>query len=970
MKARYPNESPEISSPPPIEEIDAMILSRLDERSYDRAVLRDADYVLDTFLFPMNFLWHNPTIPLGRLLPKDIDELPGITSMDQEVVSPYGEKGIFGYGRYESGRSLAQRGIGQTAARARHLVAGHDKTFAAARRSRDPGVQELAVIMPPPHAVDASLSPKHDLKRLRASIEAERAEASSSMPLYWEKGDGKSYFNPPAFSSSSCSRSFEEEDSQTEDEYSRYWRDQQEKKAQTEMVKKCTRSWNISLKIASVSSRSTLFGECSTYQREESETVAEGSRDKSKPDNNRKKIHYTPMLSFSSFPASIQQGTSVSIERAKELDEYENLGSYDCGVGNPPYISVEKNASGKRKKVLVGRTRLVWSNIENSAGLTIASQSRTNVEYTSSGRNRFVYTSILNGQKLDNPSYKRPRDVKVGVRLNGNLLIEKTEGPPTRIDETPNPSRRKTSHRAKGEEEYQLPIWPVHSSRSDKVIESAISMAQSQEKESPLNSINLARNRKSSIESSYGIFNATCTLDSTKLLSTMFMEAKSQNKAKMSSNGRRQKKVSDLPETHETDPPSGQIANDPNLTTSETCQPFISMRFGATNMLKHTPPRFDCLPLDDGPIRVVCTYPGIMAEASIHLLLNQVSKKNQHFPLCTVCWTENTHDKKVEECVDCGLLVHADCCYDRGNHISDESEHNGKWRCSVCHDGVTKTNIDSSLPKKKSRRSPKLPFRFSGCLMPQLSVRQEGPKNCPNHKCTLCPHRGGAMSRLCNKNNGEDSAGWTHEVCRLWCSFESKNNEKEEENQTESKRKKCLPLLSASNTCSLCGRGDDTIPETRSQKEIDATKHEEAIKNENGTKRSPLVKCSAHGCYVHFHPFCALLVTKLKTNTTNPESKRDKHHDRSKKSQYTTISDEVEHMKEKDFKLCSEYTLDILELSSMEGTFGSLPGENKSRLVPVSFCGLHNPKRERSLFGCPVAGGIVASTMQIPTQDF
>jgi hypothetical protein len=51
---------------------------------------------------------------------------------------------------------------------------------------------------------------------------------------------------------------------------------------------------------------------------------------------------------------------------------------------------------------------------------------------------------------------------------------------------------------------------------------------------------------------------------------------------------------------------------------------------------------------------------------------------------------------------------------------------------------------------------------------------------------------------------------------------------------------------------------------------------------------------------------------------------------------------------EADTKLCNEYTLQLVQLASAHAT-----GEKDTKtVIPIAFCGIHNPRRDDSLYGC------------------
>jgi hypothetical protein len=62
---------------------------------------------------------------------------------------------------------------------------------------------------------------------------------------------------------------------------------------------------------------------------------------------------------------------------------------------------------------------------------------------------------------------------------------------------------------------------------------------------------------------------------------------------------------------------------------------------------------------------------------------------------------------------------------------------------------------------------------------------------------------------------------------------------------------------------------------------------------------------------------------------------------------------------EADKKLCSKYTLQVVQLSKRENTIGGGDEDTADTvIIPVAFCGIHNPRREDSFFG-RLPGGAV-----------
>ena len=84
---------------------------------------------------------------------------------------------------------------------------------------------------------------------------------------------------------------------------------------------------------------------------------------------------------------------------------------------------------------------------------------------------------------------------------------------------------------------------------------------------------------------------------------------------------------------------------------------------------------------------------------------------------------------------------------------------------------------------------------------------------------------------------------------------------------------------------------------------------------------------------------------------TAEDSRADKKRQRSSRH---TSSDPIE----EDIKLCNEYTLQLVQLSRTEATVNDNGEDVAPKIVPIAFCGLHNPRRDTSCFGCLPGGKI------------
>ena len=64
-------------------------------------------------------------------------------------------------------------------------------------------------------------------------------------------------------------------------------------------------------------------------------------------------------------------------------------------------------------------------------------------------------------------------------------------------------------------------------------------------------------------------------------------------------------------------------------------------------------------------------------------------------------------------------------------------------------------------------------------------------------------------------------------------------------------------------------------------------------------------------------------------------------------------TDDLEERRIQDIHLCKQYTLTLAEVNHDGGA-----GSTVATIVPVAFCGLHNPQREAELIGCLPGGGV------------
>jgi len=85
----------------------SMILSKIDEESYEYAAWEDADRVMQNHVLPKCLPWSKPRVPLLRTLPRDIEDMQGVwhAGEDAEGVGyrKHINSGLLGYGMYDMG---------------------------------------------------------------------------------------------------------------------------------------------------------------------------------------------------------------------------------------------------------------------------------------------------------------------------------------------------------------------------------------------------------------------------------------------------------------------------------------------------------------------------------------------------------------------------------------------------------------------------------------------------------------------------------------------------------------------------------------------------------------------------------------------------------------------------------------------------------------------------------------------------
>jgi len=158
----------------------SIILSRIDEQSYEHAAWEDADRVMEKYILPKSLPWSKPRVPLLRSLPRDIEDMQGVWHASEDVEGDVYRQninsGLLGYGMFDMGGlckddvkgtradtiiaskvSIGSVPLSPTRTRRTNIkdepsapseesesnIECSDTLTAAARRSEDPGIIEL-----------------------------------------------------------------------------------------------------------------------------------------------------------------------------------------------------------------------------------------------------------------------------------------------------------------------------------------------------------------------------------------------------------------------------------------------------------------------------------------------------------------------------------------------------------------------------------------------------------------------------------------------------------------------------------------------------------------------------------------------------------------------------------------------------------------------------------------------------------
>ena len=197
------------------------------------------------------------------------------------------------------------------------------------------------------------------------------------------------------------------------------------------------------------------------------------------------------------------------------------------------------------------------------------------------------------------------------------------------------------------------------------------------------------------------------------------------------------------------------------------------------------------------------------------------------------------------------------------------------------------------------------------------------------------------MSRL-GTSDGADSNDenqrWTHDICRIWGEPKQARALVSSDDTNSTPAGTVRPSTEIfqsyiSDICALCGMG--AIHNLGREKEEIIDHCPRSFHQDRGVSSvvssdlvPGLVRCAARGCFVTFHPMCAVLSSKLRQDNSHTENVKSSR-------------------KEKDIDLSKIYTLTLVNVQRQNERTNISSGT----VVPLAFCGLHNPLRDEELYG-------------------
>lgn len=719
--------TPPIPNEDPQEAALSMILSQIDKESYERALVYDTERLLQYKLLPKSFVWNKPRVQLLRTLPRDIEDMPGV--LNANTISPFHASsstndGSLGFGMFDMGGptvDLKRTGTiepsllnysktgNEPEDQPQYPLRWNFKYEAAARRAEEPGIIELNVHSPPLPLDTSILSCQHH------NIFGVKHRDP------WLKLDRRSLHRANMFISA--------ERSEMLGTMPFCWGG----------VEKYSQAHPLHSEDPCVNNFELGYEDCL-------DTVGSVTSDKDELYNatkrrEKRKLGHTKVAqsSFRKWRLSVRVGgassryTLVKEKEGNKSTPMHLIASFPSSFQKGKLLSIEEaQKHDEKSNFYLGsydcRASAPHASMSYQAMKTTKKEARAKKNiyvgrtrpiwssFHQAGNNKIVCTSDLTGERLVGDSSKRPLETGVFIRLNGSII--------SISDDTKSKNYPKTT---KFQQKVQ---W------KDEDIHEAVGNVS---KKVAIESTSLPPKPKK----------ALCTFNAEEYLI-------------------------EIAEAMKPPGPGKKRKSYASLQNDDTS--LVKLKYEATDVLKYIKPRLFCLPLEDGYIRTVYQRCGSMEAVNVHNFLQSASTKQGR---CSVCWSSDKK-KTLLKCVSCGLMVHESCCKDKGMHTMGNSS-SKEWHCPICvvalkteeesPQQASSSSEDPKLPSRKSRRTSRLPTRFTENSELDNSVirKNNSPSPSPVNKnnnttektkkplkqarrpswrCTLCPHGGNFICNL------------------------------------------------------------------------------------------------------------------------------------------------------------------------------------------------------------------------------
>ena len=197
---------------------------------------------------------------------------------------------------------------------------------------------------------------------------------------------------------------------------------------------------------------------------------------------------------------------------------------------------------------------------------------------------------------------------------------------------------------------------------------------------------------------------------------------------------------------------------------------------------------------------------------------------------------------------------------------------------------------------------------------------------------------------------------WVHDVCRVWCDVSTEIPSLEHGGKGRMTKESLGTVGVADAVCALCG-----------------------VSNNGGLDEyNGIIKCAASGCSIFFHPMCALYLSKcdeIGEKSCPGEAEGDEDRDQAS-NEYKAGENQDQMLQQlllHDQKLCRQYSLRFAKCKipgiRRVGKASIQSSPSSAIVLPVCFCGIHNPKRDRSLYGLYPGGQLIdGQVLRLPPR--